>query len=140
MRHVDDDPLREVFGAARLSHAWEFQGSLAELRRAGVEIDLRPGAMAYSPATGQPGRFIFDPDASIGALRHEMRHFRDVRDDGYPGLRYYLEIPARQWRMEYRAYREEIKLARQARRYDIGRRLLAIMREVRQRIMRTEND
>jgi hypothetical protein len=135
MRHVDDDPLREVFGPARLSHAWEFQFSLAELRRAGVEIDLRPGAMAYSPATGQPGRFIFDPDASVGALCHEMRHFRDVRDDEYPGLRYYLEVPARHWRLEYLAYLEEVKLARQARRFDIGRRLLDIMRAVRGRIL-----
>ena len=140
MYHVDDDPLREIFGPARLSHSWEFRQSLAELRRAGAEIDLRPGAMAYSPATGEPGRFIFDPDASIGALRHEMRHFRNARDDGYPGLRYYLEVPARQWRMEYRAYLEELKLARQAKQYPTARRLLAIMREVRRRILGLDHD
>jgi hypothetical protein len=83
-----------------------------ELERAGVEIDFRQGQCAYSPAKGEPGRFILDPDASLGALRHEFRHFLDVRDAGYLGLAYYYTHLDEFVRLEKRAYREEILIAR----------------------------
>lgn len=89
---ADADPIRERYGPARESHPEEFENTLTDLRQAGVDIDLRPGSLGYSPREGEPGRFIFDPDASIGALRHERRHFEDVRDMGYPILNLSLKI------------------------------------------------
>ncbi len=105
------DPLRNKYGPARISHPDEFEQALEELREAGAEIDFRPGSLAYSPEKGGPGRIIFDPDGSIGALRHEMRHFRDTRDAGYPGLGAYLSNPHLYWGMEFRAYMEVFHFA-----------------------------
>ena len=85
------NPLRACYGAARDSHPEEFNRTIEELQRAGVDIDFRPGSLGYSPARGELGRFIFDPEGSIGALRHERRHFEDIRDAGFPGFRPYYE-------------------------------------------------
>jgi hypothetical protein len=83
---------------------------MQQLEDAGAEVVPRPGAMAYQPSSvaGEPGRFILDPEASYGALQHEMSHFLDDEAAGYPGLRYWLEDPAIQAGGEARAYGVEI--------------------------------
>lgn len=78
---------------------------------------------------------IFDPDGSIAALRHEMRHFRDVRDAGYPGLGPYMRDPQRYWEMEFRAYMEEMQFARSVRDYESARAILRIMRRIKNEIL-----
>ena len=110
--HPDADPLR-AFGPASETHPAELQAAMARLDAAGAEIDLRPGSMSYSPsaAAGQPGRLILDPEASYGAVLHEMSHFADDEAAGFPGLRYWLADPAVTAAGESRAYQTEIDYA-----------------------------
>lgn len=110
--HADADPLR-AFGPASETHPAELQAAMTRLDTAGAEVDLRPGAMSYSPsaAAGQPGRLILDPEASYGALLHEMSHFADDEAADFPGLRYWLEDPALTAAGESRAYQAEIDYA-----------------------------
>jgi hypothetical protein len=71
---------------------------------------------------------VLDPDASIGALRHEVRHFDDIAIGGYRDLGYYYRNLDEFWRLEFRGYMEEINLARQAREFGAGRQILEQMR------------
>ena len=112
MLHADADPLREL-GPAFETHPTELQAAMERLDDAGVEVDMRPGAMSYSPSAGagDPGRLILDPEASYGAVLHEMSHFSDDEAVGFPGLRYWLEDPAVTADGESRAYQAEIDYA-----------------------------
>jgi hypothetical protein len=110
--HADADPLR-AFGPASDSHPAEFEAAMARLDGAGAEVDMRHGSMSYSPSavTGEAGRLILDPEASYGAMLHEMSHFSDDEAAGFPGLRYWLEDPAVTAAGESRAYQAEIDYA-----------------------------
>jgi hypothetical protein len=110
--HADADPLR-AFGPASETHPAELDAAMRRLDDAGVEVDMRHDAMSYSPsaAEGQPGRLILDPEASYGAVLHEMQHFSDDEQAGFPGLRYWLEDPAVTAAGESRAYQVEIDYA-----------------------------
>ena len=110
--HADADPLR-AFGPASETHPAELDAAMRRLDGAGVEVDMRHGAMSYSPsaAEGQPGRLILDPEASYGAVLHEMSHFSDDEQASFPSLRYWLEDPAVTAAGESRAYQVEIDYA-----------------------------
>lgn len=110
--HSDRDPLRQ-HGSAQQTHPQEWTDALAYARERGVEVIERPGTMAYgpSPSPGQPGQLIIDPDASVGALRHEMQHLLDDEAAGWPGMRAMFEDPERAFQMEVRAYQREIEYA-----------------------------
>jgi hypothetical protein len=124
LRHADADPLR-VFGSASDTHPAEFQAAMARLDAAGVEVDMRPDTMSYSPSAvaGQPGRLILDPAASYGAVLHEISHFADDEAAGFPGLRYWLEDPAVTVAGETRAYQAEIDYANSLNETGIATRL-----------------
>jgi len=124
----DADLLRARLGPAEVSHADEYASILRQLREAEVDIDFRPGSLAYSPTRGGPGRIILDPDASMGAVRHEFRHFLDIQEAGFPGMGPYLANPKEFWRLEFRGYMEEINLARQLRDFETGRKIVEQMR------------
>ena len=94
-----------------------------------MDIALRPGNLAYSPARGGPGRIILDPEASLGALRHEFRHFLDIQDAGFPGIGPYYTNPKAFARLEVRGYMEEIKLARELGHDDLVPQIVQQMRE-----------
>jgi hypothetical protein len=110
--HADADPLR-AFGPASETHPAELEAAVARLDGAGAEVDMRHGSMSYSPSavTGHPGRLILDPEASYGAVLHEMSHFSDDEAAGFPGLRYWLEDPAVTAAGESKAYQAEIDYA-----------------------------
>lgn len=124
LRHADADPLRAL-GPAEQTHPGELRSAMARLDQAGIEVDLRPGSMSYSPSAvaDQPGRLILDPQASYGALIHEMSHFADDEAAGFPGLRYWLEVPAVTAAGEERAYQAEIDYAKSVGETDIADRL-----------------
>jgi hypothetical protein len=131
------DPLYRKYGAAVDNFSEEFEKSYDELNSAGVKVDFdRPGQLAYSPSLtpGEPGKFIFDLDGSIGALRHEMRHWRDDFESGYPGLTAYLKDRNLFWELEYRGYMEEISFARSQRDFESAREILDLMKKRKQEI------
>jgi hypothetical protein len=119
--HADADPLR-AFGPASETHPSELEAAIARARDAGVEVDMRHGSMSYSPsaAAGWPGRLILDPEASYGAVLHEMSHFSDDEAAGFPGLRYWLEDPAMTAAGESSAYQAEIDYANSIRQTGIA--------------------
>lgn len=131
MFRADADLLLERLGSAPGSHPAEYARIMADMNVSGVEIILRPGTLAYSPATGGPGRMILDPEISIAALRHEYQHFLDHRQAGYPGFRRYYEDPAEFARLEVRGYLCEIQTARETGHTDL---IPAIIRQMRFRV------
>ncbi|TQK62738.1 uncharacterized protein DUF4280 [Brevibacillus sp. AG162] len=128
------DALRKSLGPAADTHADEYNNILRHAKESGVQVDFRKNALAYEPTYGSPGRLILDPDASIGAVRHEYRHMLDDFDLGHPGLRVIADSDLF-WRLEYRGYMEEIKVAREIRDYDAGRFILKEMRARRKEIL-----
>ncbi|WP_250034249.1 WXG100 family type VII secretion target [Paractinoplanes maris] len=111
--HAEADPLRR-HGSARQTHPAEWDAAMREAEAAGVEVVVREGAMAYGPApsAGNPGQMILDPDASYGALLHEMSHLRDDRDAGWAGMAAAMGDPRARYENEARAYQQEIDYAR----------------------------
>lgn len=110
--HADADPLRAL-GPAYETHPAELEAAMERLDGAGVEVDMRRDSMSYSPSAvaGHPGRLILDPEASYGAVLHEISHFSDDEAAGFPGLRYWLEDPTVTAAGESRAYQAEIDYA-----------------------------
>ncbi|WP_250002943.1 WXG100 family type VII secretion target [Actinoplanes sp. M2I2] len=111
--HAEADPLRR-HGSARQTHPAEWDAAMREAEAAGVEVVVRDGAMAYGPApsAGNPGQMILDPEASYGALLHEMSHLRDDRDAGWAGMAGAMGDPRARYENEARAYQQEIDYAR----------------------------
>lgn len=128
------DALREKLGPAYLSHTEEYNIILNEAREMGVQVEYRVGTLAYDMEYGRPGKLIIDPDASIGALRHEYRHMLDDFYLGHPGMRIIADSDEF-WRLEFRGYLEELNLARQIRAYDAGRFIINEMRQRRMEIL-----
>jgi hypothetical protein len=120
------DPIHDLFGPGKLSHPEEWTSTLSRLQAEGVEVIHRKGVMAYgpAPASGKPGQLLLDENASIGALRHEARHYADDKALGFPGAIRYFQEPAVRWQTEFNAYMEEVSLARQVRRFDVGHDLV----------------
>ncbi len=133
--HTYGDYLRDVLGPGRYSHPDEYASILDAAAQRGVDIVDRPGTLAYEPAlsSGNPGRLLLDPDASIGAMRHEFKHLLDDQASGYQGFRLMADSDIF-WKLEFRGYMEEINLARELREFDVGRKILKEMRARRQEI------
>lgn len=118
------DRLIGSIGSARNSaELGEIQSSL---RTNGVDVRYSTNEFAYGPASapGQPGNIVFDPDASISAIRHDYGHFLDDKALGFPGQRFYYENPQFRVATERRQYLYEIKTARQAGDADARRMLI----------------
>jgi hypothetical protein len=105
------DLLKDRLGSAMESHPEEHASIMKDLGETGVEVTPDPNRLAYTPGNGGPGQMILDPNASIGALRHEYQHFLDDRAAGYPGMRYWFEDPANVVGIEERGYAREIQTA-----------------------------
>lgn len=109
------DRLIGTMGSARVNNAAEFNVIVKDLNAKGVDISYREGQFAYGPAPsgGRPGNIVFDPDASLSAIKHEYGHFVDDAALGYPGQRYYYENPSARVATERRQYLGEIRTARE---------------------------
>ena len=130
------DAIRNRLGPASKSHPEELDSILNHAKELNVRVEFRPGTLAYEPSlsSGKPGRLILDPEASIGAVRHEYRHMLDDMEMGYPGFKLIADSEAF-WKLEFRGYMEEIRIARQLRDYDAGRFILQEMRARRMEIL-----
>ncbi|GAB3843164.1 hypothetical protein GCM10029963_17410 [Micromonospora andamanensis] len=128
--HSDADPLRK-WGAARETHPEQWDAAIQEARELGVEITFREGGLAYGPgpSPGQPGHLILDPDASYGALLHEMQHLREDQAAGWVGMRGWFEDPVVRYENEVRAYQQEIRYAESIGDRDSVERLNQLIRE-----------
>jgi hypothetical protein len=73
-------------GPARVNNPAEYDEIVSNLRANGVEIRYSTNEFAYGPTSlgGRPGNIVFDPDASISAIRHEHGHFLDDQALGFP--------------------------------------------------------
>ena len=93
--------------------------------------------MAYGPQpnSGKPGRLIIDPEASIGALRHENQHSLDDKALGFPSMQGLFAAKVR-WQMEYNAYMKEASLARDIQAFDAGKQLVDNVRTEKQAIIK----
>ncbi|MFR9777788.1 WXG100 family type VII secretion target [Micromonospora sp. MS34] len=133
--HTDADPLRK-WGPARQTHPAEWDAAIQEAQDLGVEITFRSGALAYGPAPGpgSPGHLIIDPDASYGALLHEMQHLRDDHAAGWAGMRGWFEDPVVRYKNEVRAYQREIDYATSIGDHESVERLNQAIREEYSRI------
>lgn len=136
-RKNDADPLHDILGPGRLSHTQEWEDTIASLKSEGVDVVFRAGVMAYGPqpSSGKPGRLIIDPEASIGALRHEKQHFLDDKALGFPSMKGLFAAKVR-WQMEYNAYMKEVSLARDIRAFGAGKQLVANARTEKQAIIK----
>ena len=125
------DLLFPILGPAHISHPEELQEMLRQLEKASIQIRYQSDTYAYDMVD----RLIIDPDASIGAWKHEFRHFLDDMELGHPGMRYYFENFDEFWRLEFQAYMEEINIARQIREFGVARSILEQMRDRRRQIL-----
>jgi hypothetical protein len=102
-------------GPARVNNPAEYDEIVSSLRANGVEIRYSTNEFAYGPTSlgGRPGNIVFDPDASISAIRHEHGHFLDDQALGFPGQRFYYENPQFRVATERSQYLSEIRTARQ---------------------------
>ena len=101
---------------------------------------FRNGQNGYAPglSPGKAGQVILDPDASIGAVRHEYQHFLDDEAAGRPGYNSYFDEnsnPMARWRFEIRGYRIELKLAKQLGNKNVRRQLLENARAEKKAIL-----
>jgi hypothetical protein len=87
---------------------------LKAIESKGGRVSFREGQNGFAPdaTPGRAGQVILDPDASVGALRHEYQHFLDDEAAGRPGLSYYLGNLKARWRLERRAYMLELAIAK----------------------------
>ena len=121
----DNDPLYEALGPICKSNPEEMKFIKEEAQKYGVEIREDSKGMAYAPGLrpGDPGQLIISIYDSLGAWRHEEQHMLDDMKDGWPGFPGIFDIDRRS-RMEYTAYKREIKLARSIGREDIAQKLI----------------
>jgi len=139
LAHAEVDPLRK-HGRAQDTHPQEWEASMSEAEQAGVEVIFRDGAMAYGPglSPGRPGQLFLDPDASYGALMHEMQHLRDDRQAGWAGMEGWFSDPDTRYGSEVRAYQQEIDYARSIGDHDSADSLAELLREERNKIYRED--
>ncbi|MEU4158354.1 hypothetical protein [Actinoplanes sp. NPDC026670] len=130
LHHSEADPLAR-WGPARETHPGEWDEAVREAEAAGVEITFRSGGLAYgpSPSPGRPGVLILDPDASYGALLHEMQHMRDDQAAGWAGMRGWFEDPHVRYANEVHACEQEIRYAESIGDHDSAAKLRDLVRE-----------
>lgn len=139
--HSELDPLRK-HGPGSETHPEEWAESLRRAAELGVEVRFRSnGSMAYAPAPmpGSPGQLLIDPDASWGAMLHEMTHIMDDHAMGWGGYRQMWD-PAHTFDREKRAYLKEIDYAKSIGDYESVKVLYKILEQERVRILEPKKD
>ena len=135
----EKDPCFDIDGKVTEKHKEEAEAMLQQLREWGVEIVDDGRGMSYqphpSPSAEHPGQIHISFDDSYGAWLHEFKHAKDDHDNNWNGYEVYCD-PVRRWKREYDAFMEEMRFARQCRRYDVAREILKDMRECKEKIFK----
>lgn len=130
------DPMRDAFGEGEQTNPEEIATFRREAEQAGVKIiEPKEEYLAYQPGLmpGTPGQLIISKGASYSAWRHEMKHMRDDRDNGWQGYRVRMDGDLC-YQREIDAYEIEIQMALDAGREDIAEALRANLEEERKSI------
>jgi len=116
----DRDYLFEVYGAALINNRPDVDRIISYIKMNGGSVRVvSNGEMYYNPGQFcEPGEIVIDVNSSIGAWKHEFRHFLDDEADGFPGLSILADVD-KYWEREYNAYMEEYSLAKEIERNDI---------------------
>ena len=131
-----EDFLYKALGSAYTNNKVEVDEIIRIVTSAGGKVELLDDGRLYynaSASAGSPGEIRIDINASIGAWRHEYRHFLDDKTEGFPGLTI-LPDPRAYWEREYNGYMEEFRLAKSLKKRDIMHEIVAVMRERRNEI------
>ncbi|MBK8802027.1 MAG: hypothetical protein IPN71_08210 [Fibrobacteres bacterium] len=123
------------------SHPEEVKIMISELNSLGVEVKFSSDRLdlMYDPGLrqGEPGTIKMDADASFGAIRHEWRHAMDDAASGFQGFRLMMDSEVF-WRLEFRGYMEEIRIARTRRSFGVAKKIIEEMRMRKAEILRGE--
>lgn len=124
------DPVYDIFGSAKDSHPEVISRVMKEAEELNVELKNGKSRMSYSPGlkSGDPGQLILCEEDSVGAWLHEEQHMLDDASDGFPGFEGLFDV-ARRTKMEYNAYRREVRLARDNKREDVAKELIQSCKE-----------
>ncbi|GLY01594.1 hypothetical protein [Actinoplanes sp. NBRC 101535] len=133
--HSDADPLAK-WGPAYETHPEAWNEAIAEAESFGVEVITRTGGLAYGPggSPGTPGQLILDPEASYGALLHELRHMRDDQEAGWVGMRGWFTDMEVRFQGEVRAYQVEIDYAESIGDHESAQKLRELLAEEHKKI------
>lgn len=134
--HCYGDYLRDKLGSARDNNKEELAEIVASIKEKGGNIVFLKNSkkMVTNVSKGVPGTIEVDENASIGAIRHEYRHFLDDLDNGCPGIGYYLRDNDRFFEYEMRGYQEELEIARKLGYNDIEAKILKEIEKRRREI------
>jgi hypothetical protein len=138
------DPFQDILGPAMGSAEYgaEVEAMIRHMKEEGVEILFRDGGLAYMPAISAKygPQLHMQVKASIGAWRHEYRHFLDHLASGlYPGGLEILMQSDLRWKRELDAYMAEIDLARKLSLDEVEKQLIENMRREKDKLLGTEN-
>lgn len=124
--HCYGDYLRDVLGSAKDNNPEELQEIIFQVVSMGGEFHLLSNSetMVTNIQKGKPAIIKADENASIGAIRHEYRHFLDDMANGNPGLAYYLKDKDKFFEYEKRGYEEELAIARKYGYNEIEKKIL----------------
>ena len=124
--HCYGDYLRDVLGSAKDNNPEELQEIITQVESMGGEFHLLSNSetMVTNIQKNKPAIIKVDENASIGAIRHEYRHFLDDMANGNPGLAYYLEDNDKFFEYEKRGYEEELAIARKYSYNEIEKKIL----------------
>lgn len=130
MYNKEGDPLFDALGSIEKSHPEVMHKIITEAKSLGVEVRHHKGAIAYAPGlkTGSAGQLLINSKDSYGAWLHERKHMLDDYHDGWGGFKGLVDIDRRS-RMEYDAYKIEIRIAREIGREDIANELIEACRK-----------
>ena len=106
--------MRLSMGSAKENNLEELQTIINDVESNGGKLTLLKDSnkMVCNVKKGIPGEIEVDENASIAAIMHEYRHFKDDMENGCPGLMHYLTNKDAFFEYEKRGYEEELKYAR----------------------------
>lgn len=112
--HSYGDCLWKKLGSAKDNNPEELEDivNLIESKGGKIEFHNEPERMVTDVRESYPATIKIYEDASIAAVKHELRHFLDDEANGYPRFSYYVKDNDIFFNYEKRGYEEELIIAR----------------------------